>query len=129
MSSGRTVVTKELPERVTQSHVAELTRVLGPLVRTDWPCVVLDCSSVRELDRAGVEMLLWCVEEAAKRNGDLKLACVPPPVAIVLELTKADRLFEMFENVSDAIVSFYRFPTEAFRDAEIRYVSGSNTQQ
>ena len=35
--------------------------------------MVLDCSNVRQLDRAGIQVLLRCLEEAMKRNGDVKL--------------------------------------------------------
>jgi hypothetical protein len=57
------------------------------------------------------------MEEAMKRNGDVKLAAVSPQAAIILQLTRVDRLFEIFENPSDAVESFHRFPVQAFRQA------------
>ena len=44
-----------------------------------------------------------------KQNGDLKLAAIPPASAVILELTRVDRLFEIFATVSEAVDSFYGF--------------------
>jgi hypothetical protein len=34
---------------------------------------------------------------------------VPPSSAVILELTRVDRLFEVFDTVSEAVDSFYGF--------------------
>jgi anti-sigma B factor antagonist len=73
----------------------------------------LDCSLVRYLDSAGVEMLLHCMEAAMKRDGDLKLAAVSPEAAVILELMRVDRLFETFETSEAAVQSFHVFPSVA----------------
>jgi hypothetical protein len=72
----------------------------------DKPRVVFDCSEVRQLDSAGAELLLRCMEEVMKQDGDLKLASVSPQASVILKLTRIDRVFEIFESVSDAVVSF-----------------------
>jgi anti-sigma B factor antagonist len=114
MPNCRTVVVKDLPESVTLSHIPDLCREIVPLARVDWPCLVFDFSNVKELDRAGVELLLLTMEEAVKRNGDLKLAAVPPQIAVILELTRVDRLFEIFDTPDNAVESFHSFPARAF---------------
>src|SRR5882724_1159915 len=115
MTNSRPVVVKQLPDRVSVNENQQLFRELAPLFEGDRPCLVFDFSEVRQLDSAGIEMLLRCMEEAMKRNGDVKLAAVSPQVAVILELTRVDRLFEIFENPSDAVESFHRFPVQAFR--------------
>jgi len=77
-------------------------------LKADRPRLVLDCSKVRQLDSAGIQVLLHCLEEAMKRNGDVKLAAVPPAAAAFLELTKVDSLFEAFDSAADAVNSFYQ---------------------
>jgi anti-anti-sigma factor len=77
-------------------------------INIDRPCIVLDCSPVREMDRFAIHMLLCCLEEAMKRDGDVKLAAVSPSVRKALELTKVDRLFEIYETETDAVNSFFR---------------------
>ena len=56
-------------------------------------------SQVRHIDAAGVEVLLQCMRAAVKRDGDLKLAALSSQAAIVLELTRTGRLFEIYETV------------------------------
>jgi anti-sigma B factor antagonist len=117
MTTRRPVTVKQLPERVGLRQAQELVRELEPFLKHDHPCVVFDFAGVRHLDSAGIEMLLRCMEEAMKRNGDIKLAAIPPPIAVILKLTRVDCLFEIFPNASDAVESYYRFPVHAFQQA------------
>jgi anti-anti-sigma regulatory factor len=61
-----------------------------------------------------VQAILYCLEEAMKRNGDVKLAAVPRAAAEILELTKVDSLFELFDTPAEAVKSFYQFPVHTF---------------
>ena len=124
MTNSRPVVVKQLPDRVSVNEAQQLFRELAPLFEGDRPCLVFDFSEVRQLDSAGIEMLLRCMEEAMKRNGDVKLAAVSPQVTVILELTRVDRLFEIFENPSDAVESFHRFPVQAFRQTTVQGNTG-----
>jgi anti-anti-sigma factor len=117
MTNCGAVVVKKLPESVSVNEAQQLFRELSPLFTGDRPCIVFDFSEVRQLDSAGIEVLLRCMEEAMKRNGDVKLAAVSPQAAVILQLTRVDRLFEIFEGPSDAVESFHRFPVQAFRQA------------
>lgn len=76
---------------------------------TDRPQLVFDLSQVKQIDAAGVDMLLTCMSEAMKRDGDLKLAALSPQSALVLELTRTDRLFEIYETSTDAVRSYSGF--------------------
>jgi anti-anti-sigma factor len=115
MANSKAVIVKKLPESVSVNESHQLFRELAPVLEEDRPRVVFDFSEVLKIDSAGIEMLLRCMEEAMKRNGDVKLAAVSDQVAVILELTRVDRLFEIFENPSDAVESFHRFPVQAFR--------------
>jgi anti-anti-sigma factor len=115
MISGRPVVVKQLPEKLSVEQGRLFFLELEPVLTTERPRVVLDCSKIRQLDSAGIQVLLHCLEEAIKRNGDVKLAAVPPAAAAILELTKVDSLFEAFDNAADAVDSFSQFPVHAFQ--------------
>lgn len=110
------VVVKQLPEQLKLEEVQNILREVEPIFATDRPRVVFDFSQVSQMDSAGVDMLLYCVEQAMKRNGDLKLAAIRPASAIILELTRVDRLFEVFATVSDAVDSFSKFVPSATDD-------------
>ena len=114
MTTCRSVSVKQLPGIVSHNEAQEVLREVASILEIDRPCLVFDFSEVQRMDSAGVEMLLRCMEEAMKRNGDVKLAAVSPSVAVILELTRVDRLFEIYERVADAVESFHRFPVEAF---------------
>ena len=100
------VVVMELPEQLKRAAVKTFLAELQPLLENGRPCIVLDCSRIQRLDSAGVEMLLHCLEEAMKRDGDLKLAAVSPASALILELMQVDRLFEVFGTPQEAVRSF-----------------------
>src|SRR5579864_5809549 len=110
MPSSGPVLVMEVPEQLNHATVEAFVAELQPLLESDRPRVVLDCSHVRDLDSAGVEVLLYCMQEAMKRNGDLKLAAVSPESAVILELMRVDRLFETFETTTQAVQSFQAIP-------------------
>jgi len=97
---------KRLPTKLDFPRVSNFWAEIVPQLREDKPRIVFDCSDVRQLDSAGAEVLLRCMEEVMKQDGDLKLASVSPQAAAILRLTRIDRVFEIFDTVSDAVVSF-----------------------
>lgn len=112
---SRPVVVKRIPERLNARTAREFLRDVQPFLVTDRPQLVFDLSQVKQLDSAGVEMLLRCMSEAHKRDGDVKLAGLSPQAAVVLELTRTERLFEIYENSTDAVRSFSGFLPNAMR--------------
>jgi hypothetical protein len=53
-----------------------------------------------------VYMLLCCLEETLKRNGDVKLAALPPAAMAVLNVTGVNRVFEIYDTIPEALNSF-----------------------
>ncbi len=114
-TSSRPVVVKRMPERVNTRTARDFLRDVRPFLTTDRPQLVFDLSQVKQLDAAGVEMLLRCMSEAHRRDGDLKLASPSPQAMVVLELTRTERLFEIYESSTDAVRSFSGFLPNAMR--------------
>lgn len=106
MSGSGPVIASRLPEKLDQREGKTFLVELQPLLDVDRPRLVLDCSRLRTIDSAGIEILLQCLDEAMKRNGDVKLAALSPVSTAALELMRADRVFEIFETVQEAIQSF-----------------------
>ena len=115
METSRPVVVKRMPERLNLKHARALLREMRPILTSDRPQVVFDMSQVRHLDAAGVDMLLHCMTESMKRDGDLKLAALSEQAAIILELTRTDRLFEIYNTSTEAMRSFSHFLPAAMR--------------
>lgn len=106
METSRPVIVKRVPESLNLKQARVFLEEVRPLLEHDRPQLVFDLSLVRRLDAAGVEMLLFCMKEAARRDGDLKLASLSPHARVVLDLTRAGRLFEIFATSADAARSF-----------------------
>jgi anti-sigma B factor antagonist len=99
-----------VPERVTPAAERRFLLDLQNYVETERPRLVLDCSSVREMDNATIHLLLSCLEEAMKRNGDAKLAAVSKDAHAALDAIGVSRLFEIYETAAEATQSFRHRP-------------------
>lgn len=116
METTRPVVVKHVPEKLRSKESRAFLRDIQPLLTVDRPQLVFDLSRVRQFDAEGVEMLLECMSEVMKRDGDLKLASLSAEAAVVLELTRTDRLFEIYQTAADAVRSFTRYMPYAMRN-------------
>jgi len=121
MYTSGPVIVIEVPEQLNQTEVSSVRNEIEPLLDNDRPRIVLDCSQVQQMDSAGVEMLLHCLEGVMKRDGDMKLAALSPACATILELMRVDRLFEIFETSEAAVQSFHAFPSYAIPQTEPWY--------
>ena len=113
--TNRAVTVQEMPEQFTREQAHSFLQEVEPLMNVERPRLVFDCSKVRQLGSVGVEVLLHCMEEVMKRNGDLKLAAVSAGPMAVLEFTGIDGLFEIFEDTAQAVQSFFEVPAETFQ--------------
>src|SRR5215510_3225859 len=92
---SRPVVVKRMPERVNTRSAREFWQEVEPFLSVDRPQLVFDLSPVVQLDAAGVEVLLRCMSEAHKRDGDLKLASLFVNEAVVLEMSPLSLLDDL----------------------------------
>ncbi len=72
------------------------------------PCLVLDCSSLQCLDEAAIHLMLHCLEEALKRNGDVKIAGLMPAAETAFEEAGLGRLFSVYETAAEAAAAFHQ---------------------
>ncbi len=68
--------------------------------------IVINCSELEYIDSSGLGILVSGLKRALNLNGDLRLAEVMPKVAMMLELTRADKVFKIYPTVAEAISSF-----------------------
>ncbi len=105
---ARTVTAMQLPELTNSNQVGAFWREFSDSAQVSRPRIVIDCSKLPCMDQAVLLFLLSCLEEAMKRNGEVRLAAVPADAKAVLESTGAARLFKTFATVVEAIDSFRR---------------------
>jgi anti-sigma B factor antagonist len=105
---SKNVVVKDLPERPDRRNETALLDELRMAMKVDRPAIVLNCSHVREMDSSAIHLLLCCLEEAMKRNGDVRLAALSMAAKDSLRGLGIDQLFRMFETSEQAVESFQR---------------------
>jgi anti-anti-sigma regulatory factor len=118
-SRTRAVAVKQLPEILSARQARIFFSDLESHMNVDRPLIVLDCSKVHKMDRSAVHLLLCCLEEAMKRNGDVKLAALPHGSAEIVGLSRIDRLFEVFGTIAEAVNSFRRGPIDTASHASL----------
>lgn len=106
----RAVTVHEVPAEVTASEERTFLRNLQEYVETERPRLVLDCSQIRRMNKQTMHLLLSCLEEAMKRNGDVRLAAMPAEARTSPQLAGLRRLFEIFPTVAEAVHSFQQRP-------------------
>lgn len=68
--------------------------------------IVLDLGEVTTLDSSGVGEMVAAYTTVTNREGGLKIANLPRKIQDILQITQLIRVFEVFEEVDEAIASF-----------------------
>jgi anti-anti-sigma factor len=106
------VAVKQLPDALNPERMQHFFRELESFINVDRPRIVLDCSGVRRMDSFALHLLLCCLEEAMKRNGDVRLAALSEEAKAALSSAGVRRLFDVFDTTSEAVSSFRRNPLD-----------------
>ncbi len=70
--------------------------------------VVLDFSQVEFIDSSCLGVLVSTNKSIKESRGDLKLASMSDEVKSIFEITRLNKVFEIYETTNEAIESFYR---------------------
>lgn len=103
----RVVLVRQLPASLDRRNGRAFLRELEMEMNGERPAIVIDCTQFHTIDRSGIHLLLHCLEEAMKRNGDVRLA-VSIGVKDDLSAWGLDRLFRIFDTNERAVESFRR---------------------
>ncbi len=108
-SRTRSVTIHAIPNHVTALIEREFLHALQSHLNGERPRLVLDCSDVHTMDEPTVHLLLCCLEEGMKRNGDVKLAALSRGSEATIRSAGLDRLFEIYPTPAMAMKSFHHF--------------------
>ena len=67
--------------------------------------VVLNMEHLTFIDSAGLEVLLWVIDAAAERGGQLRLIRPDHTVSKILEISRLDRRFDIHDSIESAAKS------------------------
>jgi len=106
-----------VPEVFGRKEARKLQRELRNKIGNDVPCVIVDLSRVKNIDLAGVEGLLRCMEQIARLDGSVQLGGISPEAATILELTRMNMLIQKFPAFPAEAPSFALTPETVGEDA------------
>jgi anti-sigma B factor antagonist len=101
-----------LPENFDRVEARALAAGLDHHLRTDQPCMIVDFSRVKQIDSYGLDMILAWMVKVARQDGTVQLGEISPEAAIMLELTRMDRIFDMFPRISKDAVMLHVVPAK-----------------
>jgi anti-anti-sigma factor len=104
----RTVTVKQLPGTVNREQEWAFLEEMKMSLYVERPRIVLNCSRMRAFDSSSLQLLLCCLEEAMKRNGDVRLSSLTEPARAMLESVGIGRLFKIYDSDTEAAKSFQR---------------------
>ena len=105
--------TEKKGEVVICSIDGEIDINTAPLIKKNFekviaaksPKVVIDFKSVTYVDSSGLATLVEFLKHIRGYGGILKLSCLSSKVKSLFEITKLDKLFEMYPSEEEAIAS------------------------
>ncbi|MFJ3583206.1 STAS domain-containing protein [Streptomyces sp. NPDC090127] len=112
MTSERFAVTAESgpqPGSVVLSLAGELDHDTADTLRTALEerngavRIVVDCEGLSFCDSTGLNVLLRARLQALEAGGRLELAGLHPPVSRMFEITGARTVFQVYDNVAEAL--------------------------
>lgn len=80
----------------------KLRTVLLELTKAKKKSVLVDLNNVRYMDSSGVATLVEALQQIGKYKGKLKLANLRAAVKDVFELSRLDKVFDIYETIDDA---------------------------
>ncbi len=67
---------------------------------------VIDLKQVDFMDSAGLGTLIAVLKRITERGGDMKIACLQKKPRMVFEITRAYKVFEIYDTVDEALGRF-----------------------
>jgi anti-anti-sigma regulatory factor len=114
----------QVPEEIKPRQERIFMNELKSYMQATRPRIVLDCSKLRRVDRPAIHLLLCCLEEALKHNGDVRLAAIPEAESEIFDRSALEGLFEVFETIPSAVNSFQPAPASMISQQDVS--RGSN---
>ncbi|MCO5172216.1 MAG: STAS domain-containing protein [Planctomycetes bacterium] len=105
-ASGRSVRVLNLKGQLDAHTFPDLQRELEALVSGDTPRVVLDCSSLDYISSAGLGVLKKMTREFRGKQGDIRLAQLPPKIDNVVSLLGFSQVLRTFKGLDEAVKSY-----------------------
>lgn len=105
-TGGREVEVLSLKGQLDAHTFPSLQKELEGLAEGNEPRVVLDCQDLEYISSAGLGVLKKMTREFRDRQGDIRLAALPPKINNVVSLLGFDQVIQVYTGLTDAIDSY-----------------------
>lgn len=102
----QSVALMKVKGRVDSETAPELDDALTKLLQDNRNQIVLDLENVDYMSSAGLRAMVKAYQTAKKSGGDLRLACVPAPVEVILRTVGMMQMLQMYPTDQEAMASF-----------------------
>ena len=89
-------------ERIDAHNSGELKDYILHLIEQGEVNIIIQLETVRFIDSSGLGALLSGYKHAAAKSGKLALACCRQQVLSMFELTRLNRVFELYTDLNEA---------------------------
>ena len=96
----------ELSGRLDATCSGQLKDTVSAMIDAQKKKILIDLSAVNFIDSSGLGMLVACLRSATKAGGKLKITSLQESPQKLFEVTRLDRVFEIFDDRDSAIKSF-----------------------
>jgi len=99
--------------RLDASNASQLKSQFSDYL-TETTKFVLDMRELETVDSTGLGAIVACLKYASEAEGDLRIAVLQSKPKMVFELTRAYRVFDIYDSVDAAVDSFSGITTGVF---------------
>ena len=105
-AGGRAVQVLNLTGQLDAHTFSSLQKELEGVGAAGEPRVVLNCQDLEYVSSAGLGVLKKMSREFRGREGDIRLASLPPKIHNVVNLLGFNQVIQVFETLDEAVDSF-----------------------
>lgn len=105
-ASGKSVRVLNLKGQLDAHTFPKLQEELEAIVEGHEPRVVLDCANLEYISSAGLGVLKKMTREFRGKQGDIRLAQLPPKIDNVVSLLGFSQVLKTFKGLDEAVQSY-----------------------
>lgn len=102
---GRVVVV-DLQGEFVEEYADRFKETASTLISSDQIGIVIDMSQVSFIDSKALELLCWLRDECLDQQCQLKLAALDKNCSKILEITRLDSDFDVYDELAQAVKSY-----------------------
>ena len=95
-----------LEGQITMNNSPELRKAFDNIIKRDEKKVILDFSQVSYIDSSGLATLIEMFQRLKKIAGNLRFSNIDQKVKSVFEITRLNKIFDIFETREMALKDF-----------------------